>query len=266
MPFLTKHLFKTSYLFVAFCMLFTSCGTNAKVNPVCGTIEAPLTENFGEAHLVKLALHDAIKYRPYEILNDTVTGVSVWCIAEADDTPNEGYGITITKNSVSTAFPHIRHTRQPHAVYDIAKDCLWLATSAMEGTGVWVERLYQICFVEDSAFVSATVDPYSIQQSFCRRLSYRAKGENILFYIDQKPSVTVTNTVTDMGGFDDNVIWVGENITFDLSSAQPLVCIIPGVKFITGLVLFYDDMPTFTANMTLSDDGDFVLGEISTVK
>ena len=64
---------------------------------------------------------------------------------------------------------------------------------------------------------------------------------------------TVTNTVADMGGFDDDAIWVGEQICYDFSGEKPRVSITPGVKFVVGLMLHYDDMPTFTASITMSD-------------
>ena len=129
----------------------------------------------------------------------------------------------------------------------------WLTAIVMHGTGVHVEQLYQIGFNEDSAYVAETIDPYDVQQAFCQRLGYTIEGEQITLYLDCEPVATVTNTVTDMGGFDDDAIWVGEQIHYDLSGEKPRVCITPGVKFVVGLMLHYDDMPTFTASITMSD-------------
>lgn len=129
----------------------------------------------------------------------------------------------------------------------------WLTAIVMHGTGVHVEQLYQIGFNEDSAYVAETIDPYDVQQAFCQRLGYTIEGEEITLYLDSEPVATVTNTVTDMGGFDDDAIWVGEQISYDLSGEKPRVCITPGVKFVVGLMLHYDDMPTFTASITMSD-------------
>ena len=129
----------------------------------------------------------------------------------------------------------------------------WQTAIVMHGTGVHVEQLNQIRFNEDSAYVAETIDPYDVQQAFCQRLGYTIEGEHITLYLDQAPVATVTNTVTDMGGFDDDAIWVGEQICYDLSGEEPRVCITPGVKFVVALMLHYDDMPTFTASVTMSD-------------
>ena len=129
----------------------------------------------------------------------------------------------------------------------------WLTAIVMRGTGVNVEQLYQIGFRDDSAYVAGTIDPYDVQQAFCQRSGYTIEGEQITLYLDREPVATVTNTVTDMGGFDDDAIWVGEQISYDLSGEQPRVRITPGVKFVVGLMLHYDDMPTFTASITMSD-------------
>lgn len=129
----------------------------------------------------------------------------------------------------------------------------WLTAIVMRGTGVNVEQLYQIGFRDDSAYVAETIDPYDVQQAFCQRLGYTIEREQITLYLDREPVATVTNTVTDMGGFDDDAIWVGEQISYDLSGEQPRVRITPGVKFVVGLMLHYDDMPTFTASITMSD-------------
>ena len=129
----------------------------------------------------------------------------------------------------------------------------WLTADVMHGTGVHVEQLYQIAYHKDSIYVTESIDPYDVQQAFCQRLGYTIEGEQITLYLDREPLTIVTNTVTDMGGFDDDAIWVGEQIRYDLSGEKPRVCITPGMKFVVGLMLHYDDMPTFTASITKSD-------------
>ena len=133
------------------------------------------------------------------------------------------------------------------------KDGQWATAVVMHGTGVHVEQLFQVGCSGDSAYVAVAVDPYDVQQAFCQRLGYTSDGEKITLYIDQEPVTTVANTVTDMGGFDDDAIWVGEQIRYDLSGKQPRVCITPGVKFVVGLMLHYDDMPTFTATIKINE-------------
>lgn len=247
---------------LAFCLVMASCGTGTEVQPVCGTLEAPVPEDT-LPDAVRQAFSDATIYHQYEIMSDTANSVSVWAIAEAGEQSTEGYGIVVMKNSTSTTFQHLRNTRQPHAAYNSRTGDLWLAVSSMEGSGVQVERLYQIRFTGDSAAITSTIDPYAVQQAFCQRLGYSAEDQQITLYIDGKPVTKVTNTITDMDGFDDHAVWVGEQICYDLSSGQPQVCITPGVKFITGPVLFYDDMPTFTAQLQTHADGVITLSDIT---
>lgn len=77
---------------------------------------------------------------------------------------------------------------------------------------------------------------------------------------------TVTNSVRDMGGFDDEQpLWVGEQLFYDVSSGDPRVIFTPGVKFTTGLVLVYDDMPELSAPFTIDENGLFTIHEITVI-
>ena len=113
----------------------------------------------------------------------------------------------------------------------------------------------QMLAVSDSASISL----YDVQQALCSRLGYSVEGEDITFYVDGEAVSTVTNTITDMGGFDDDAIWIGEQMSLEKGADGLQVRVTPGVKFITGLVLHYENMPTFTADVTLSDAGEVVL-------
>ena len=106
---------------------------------------------------------------------------------------------------------------------------------------------------------SITINLYDVQQALSSRLGYSIKGEDITFYVDDKAVSTVTNTITDMGGFDDDAIWIGEQMSLEKGTDGLQVRVTPGVKFITGLVLHYENMPTFTADVTLSDAGELTL-------
>ena len=66
-----------------------------------------------------------------------------------------------------------------------------------------------------------------------------------------------------MGGFDsEQPLWIGEQIEYDLSGDTPRLLITPGVKFTTGLVLTYDDMPTLSAPISIDGEGKVNIGEI----
>lgn len=141
----------------------------------------------------------------------------------------------------------------------------WLTDVVMGGTGVHVEALYQNLKPHDSKFIAAIVDPFLMQNAFLEHLGYSIEDDRITFYIDNQADTTVTNTVTDMGGFDEDAIWIGEQIRYDLSEDQPIVCITPGVKFITGLMLHYDDMPCYRARVAVEEDGTFTLSDLKSV-
>jgi hypothetical protein len=125
----------------------------------------------------------------------------------------------------------------------------------MEGTGVNVERPYLLRFDDNGyASIANSIDPYEMQQALCKVLTYSINGEEITFYAEGKPLTTVTNTVKDMGGFMDDAIYVGEQISYGIEGPIT-VHVTPGVNFVVGKVLHYDDMPTFSATVTLEENG-----------
>lgn len=184
------------------------------------------------------------------------------------DEPTDGCGIMVKNGDVSTIFPHIRHTREVQSKYNAKTGDLWLTSSAMEGTGVRVEWLHQIHFGENKiAYVKTQVNPYDVQQTLLQRLGYTIEGETITLYDGDKLLATVTNTVEDMGGFDDEYpLWIGEQLYYDVSGDVPKLIFVPGVKFTTGLVLIYDDMPELSAPITIDENGSFTIHEIGVVE
>ena len=246
-------------------MMMAGCKT-ASVNKkkLAGTMEEPMQSDTMPDH-VQQALAKAMKYHSHNLLNDTVNEIQVLSIDEVDQTSTEGYGIQVTKGAVSTTFPNIRNTREPQSKYNAKTGDLWLTSSAMEGTGVRVEWLHQIRFGDNGlAYVKTEVNPYGVQQELLKRLGYAIEGETISLYDGDKLLTTVTNTVKDMGGFDDEQpLWIGEQMYYDVSSGEPKVIFTPGIKYTTGLVLTYDDMPELTAPITIDENGLFAIHEIS---
>ena len=235
-----------------------------ELKQVAGTLEGPVPSDV-MPDPVQQAFVKAVKYHSHDLLDDTANDIYVSCIDEIDQASSEGYGITVTKGALSTTFPEIRHTREPQARYNAGTGDLWLTSPAMEGTGVRVEWLHQVRFGDnDLAYVKTTVDPYGVQQELLQRLGYKIKGETISLYDGDKLLATVTNSVKDMGTFDEEQpIWIGEQLYYDLSSADPQVVFTPGVKFTSGFVLAYDDMPELSAPFTLDENGLFTLHEIT---
>ena len=237
-----------------------SCGTRITISPVAGTMDGPVAADPAPS-AVEEAIEHAAHFNQYEIMS--AEGISVEAISEADATPTEGYGIIVVKEGVSTKFPNLRNSRSPKAKYDKEKETLWLTSSLMEGTGVQVDWLHQIVFDEDGmADIAWSINPYDVQVALLDRLGYSIDGQDITLWDDTNMIATVTNTVTNMGGFDDeDPVWVGEQITYDISGPTPLLLVTPGVKFTTGLVLTYDDMPTIAAPLIFGDEGTVNIGE-----
>ena len=244
----------------ALCLMFAGCVAKVAVQPLSGALEAPLVEDTLPAH-VRQALAEAKLYHQYEIMSDEAEGISVSAIGEADNHPTDGFGIVVVRNATSVTFPHIRNSRQPNALYDSASGDLWLSTSAMEGSGVEVQRLYRLRFRGDSAYIAAVAEPYAVQQEALAHLGYSLDGSRITFYVDGASVSTVTNTVTDQGEMAADALWIGESMTYALTVGGPHVCITPGLRFASGPVFYYDDMPTFTPSIAVGDDGSVTLSE-----
>lgn len=268
-----KTLVSKSIVLSGFVALFAiaGCQNNSMVTrEMAGTMDEPVPSDT-VPEKVRLAMDKADRYHSHELMSDPENEIEVLaidaltCSDSPEETSTEGYGITVSKKATSVTFPYIRHDRQPEAKYNGRTGDLWLTSAAIAGTGVRVEWLYLIRFGEDDmAFVKTQVNPYGVQQELLKRLSYTIEGENITLYDGEKQLATVTNTVKDMGGFDEaQPLWIGEQIFYDVSSAEPKVVFVPGVKFTTGLVLHYDDMPELMAPITIDENGMFTIHEIS---
>ena len=256
-------------------VLFCSCKSSSKTTEtsyplVAGTLEEAVKPDSAPAKVME-AMERATRYHNHEIMSDTAHELCVEAIGEADTTPTEGYGIVVEKGAASTSFLNLGNARQPKARYDAKTGTLWFANCAMWGTGVQVERLYLMRFDKNNkAHIACTIDPYDIQQQVCQRLGYSIEGEQVTLYDGGREVANVNfngndnaNIVSDMGGFDsEQPLWIGEQIQYDLSGNAPLLLITPGVKFTTGLVLTYDDMPTLAAPLTISNDGKVSIGEL----
>lgn len=118
----------------------------------------------------------------------------------------------------------------------------------------------------DSDSVQATTDSvrfaYDVQQALCQRLGYTTEGEDVILYIDGEAADTIRNTITDMGGFDDDAIWIGEKMDIENNEGNLRVSVVPGVKFVVGLVLHYENMPTISAMVGKSNEGTVTLSDL----
>ena len=275
-------------------VLMNSCQTKQSgVRLVAGTLDAPLPADTAPQH-VQEAYGKALKVHPFDILSDEANSISVCGIGEVDTTSTEGYGIMVTKGATSTTFLNIRNTRQPMARYDAQTGNLWLTSSAMEGSGVRVEWLYQIRFHDnDSAYVAAVVNPYDVQQALCQRLGYTLDGDSVTLCsvtpdgvtplatlpqplpiregsdipLHQKsPQEKVTTPLPDREGQGESpLLFIGEQLFYDLTGNQVQLQVVPGVKLADSPVLIYDDMPTLSLPVTLSGEGTPAFGEFQRI-
>lgn len=275
-------------------VLMNSCQTKQSgVRLVAGTLDAPLPADTAPQH-VQEAYGKALKVHPFDILSDEANSISVCGIGEVDTTSTEGYGVMVTKGATSTTFLNIRNTRQPMACYDAQTGNLWLTSSAMEGSGVRVEWLYQIRFHDnDSAYVAAVVNPYDVQQALCQRLGYTLDGDSVTLCSVTPDSVTllktlplplpnregsdiplhqkspqgkVTTPLPDREGLGESpLLFIGEQLFYDFTGNQVQLQVVPGVKFADSPVLMYDDMPTLSLPVTLSGEGTPAFGEFQRI-
>ena len=249
-------------------LIFAACkGTTAARPHVAGTLDGPLAPDTAPAHVLE-AMEQAERFYCYEIMSDTAYDLCVEAIGEVGTTRTEGFGIVVEKGAASTTFINLRNGRCNMARYDAQRNTLWLTCSAMWGTGVQVDRLYEMHFDDDNkAHIVHTVDPYDIQQQLCQRLGYGIEGEQVTLYDGEREIARATNTVTDMGGFDsEQPLWIGEQIQYDLSGDVPCLLVTPGINFTTGLVLTYDDMPTLAAPIAIGEDGAVSIGDLNEYK
>lgn len=246
---------------VALCGMMTGCKGNAQ-RPVNGTMEEAVAPGEAPEAVMDVMKHVSIDERYETLMEDKTTGVSVYSLLNCGDTmSSEGYGIVVGKGEVKTALPQLRHGRMPRARYDAATGDLWILGSDMEGTGVNVERPYLLRFGDDGyASIVNSIDPYEMQQALCKALTYSIKGQEITFYAEGKELAKATNKMEDMGEFMDDAIYIGEQISYSIEG--PLtVHVTPGVNFVVGKILHYEDMPTISATVTLMDDAFFNLSD-----
>ena len=247
---------------VALCGAMTGCKGNAQ-RPVKGTFESPIGKGTAPEAVLDATKKMAVTDERLEtVMEDKANGVAVYSLLNcSDEVSSEGYGMLIAKGDVPTAMPQIRHGRMPRARYDAATGDLWIVGSDIDGTGVNVERPYLLRFDADGhADIVREIDPYDIQQALCKVLTYSINGQEITFYAEGKELAKVTNTMEDMGGFMDDAIYIGEQIAYGIEG--PLtVQVTPGVNFVVGKILHYDDMPTISATVTLDENGGITLSD-----
>lgn len=115
---------------------------------------------------------------------------------------------------------------------------------------------------DDSARIVLTIDPYQMQQKLISHLNYSLKEDQLTFYANGLEIASVQTAVKDMGVQGaEQLVWIGEQLSYDLADGHPRVCFVPGVKISAGQVLSYDKMPTLSAAINLKPDGTYTLSD-----
>ena len=255
---------------VLICGIATGCKDKAAVTqPVKGTFyeligpdSVPQEVSLKLKNTQKAASDDC-----YEaILGDKDSKVSVWGLMKcSDNQSSQGYGVIVVKDGQETAF-EIRHGNMPKAFYEEETGQLWFSGAVIEGTGTLVERPYLMKFDENNrAEIVASIDPYDMQQELCKRLGYSIDGQDITIYADGDSLVTITNHLENMGGFYDDALWIGEQIQY-IVNKDLTVYFVPGISFVVGKVLIYDDMVGIVAKVNLQPDGSFTLSDFQVLE
>ena len=201
------RLFWIAVVLIVCGMAVISCnGKKVEKKSVKGVLDVPVGQlrspDCVEATMGRHVLDDNFEI----ILQDTVSNVGVWSLIRcAEEESSDDFGLVVVHKGYATAFPGIRHGNNPSASYDSVSGNLWITGGVIEGTGVLAERPYLMRFRENgSAFIVASIDPYDMQQELCKELMYSVSGEDVTLYNGDQELAKVTNTIKDMGGFDED--------------------------------------------------------------
>ena len=246
-------------LCLALCV--AGCKDGSSIRPVQGVLDEMITVGVAPGPVQDVLNPPVLDERFETILEEGDVKV-LGLMRCSDSLSSEGYGIVVEKEGVQTAFPDIRHGRMPQARYDAASGDLWIVGGEMEGTGTQVDRPWLIRFDEaGAAHVAASINPFDMQEKLRSVLGYGIKGQDITFYANGVSLTTVTSHETEMGDFYDDPVWIGDQLTYSLDDGLK-VRFTPGLCFVVGKVLLYDDMPDFEAGVTLTENG-FELADIT---
>lgn len=192
----------------------------------------------------------------YECLyGDMESPLSVWSLLKGkDDESLNYYGIVIRSNGNNYDFADICHGKNPIVDYNEDKKKLLIAGDVIEGTGTHVEALYAFDVKDNGEVVNTTyLDPFEVQEYFKKQMTYDVHKDNITLKLKNRKIAEVVNTEDGEGAL--RAIAIGEQIAYEFDEEHNIkVNVIPGVKFGVGSSLYYEDMPTISADVKLNKD------------
>lgn len=189
------------------------------------------------------------------IYGDIDSPLSVWSLVKGkDDESLNNYGIVIRSNGNNYDFAEICHGKNPIVDYDEDKKILFIAGDVIEGTGTHVEALYVFEVKDDGAVVNTTyLDPFEVQEYFKKQMTYDVHNNMITLKLKNRKIAEVENTEDGEGAL--RAVAIGEQIAYEFDEDRNIkVNVIPGVKFGVGSSLYYEDMPTISADVKLEKD------------
>lgn len=160
------------------------------------------------------------------------------------------------------SLPKSSGSHAPQAAFDRASGILWIVGGEIEGTGVQVDRLWQLKIGEGGrASIADSIDPFEMQEALCTMLGYRLQGGTLAFYDHETLLASVPCTGE---GLDADPVRIGEQMTY-LPGDTLKVRFTPGLRAADGGALDYEGMPDLEATVTWTEDG-FVLSDLQVVE
>ena len=189
------------------------------------------------------------------IYGDIDSSLSVWSLLKGkDDESLNYYGVIIRNNGTNYEFADICHGKNPSVDYDEASQKIYMSADVIEGTGTHVDALYVFDVKESGEVAYITyLDPYEVQEYFIKQMTYDVHQDNITLKLKNRKIAEVVNTEDGEGTL--RAVAIGEQIAYEFDDDHNIkVNVVPGVKFGVGSSLYYEDMPTISADVKLNKD------------
>ena len=183
------------------------------------------------------------------IYGDIDSDLSVWSLmSEKDNEVADYHGIIIRYNNKDYKFAEIYHGKNPVATYEEKAKKVYVSCDVVEGTNVHTEVLYAFDIKNDDVKYITLLDPYDVQEYFKDQIKYDVKQNDVIFKIKNRVASKIEGIEDGEGVFKS--LAVGEQISYEFDDDNNIrVNVVPGIKFAGGANLYYEDSPTFSADV-----------------
>ena len=199
------------------------------------------------------------------VYEDTKSNISIWSLVGGKNDENlDYYGIIICNNDKTYTFPEVCHGKNPIADYNEKTKKIYLACDVIEGTGTHAEALYVFNVNGDKVEYEALFDPYDVQEHFIEKMSYDVKQNDITIKVNNRVVSKIVNTEDGNGAL--RALVLGEQIAYEFDEKHNIkVTVIPGIKFGPGTSIYYDESPSFIADVKYNKN-NFKIDNIKVVE